>query len=236
MLCKYEERHVDMKLRLKHFAFMGIAGLLALALMSCQTAALLMLNSTEQTNFSVQDDKLYVMDLLNAKTFGQVQEIIKTNPQVDTLVFTAMPGSIDDEVTFKMGRWLRAKKLNTHLTAQSVIASGAVDLFLSGVNRTMENGAQLGVHSWSDGRKEAADYPKGSEEHVLNRDYIVDMGVSEAFYWFTIYEAPADAIHWMSKEEIIEHGLLTAPISDQDTSSAIPFGNFKAMRKEILED
>jgi beta-lactamase class D len=209
---------------------------LAVGLAGCETAAMLVLNSTEQTSIAVKGDKLFIMGLLNSKTFGQMQKSLAANPQIETLVFTAMPGSIDDEVTFEMGRWLRAKKLNTHLTAKTVIASGAVDLFLSGSQRTMEAGAQLGVHSWSDGSKEAADYPRDSEEHALNRDYIVDLGVPEDFYWFTIYEAPANAIHWMSQGEVVKYGLLTAPILTSDSSAAIPFKDFAKMRLEILED
>ncbi|MEE9329246.1 MAG: hypothetical protein V3V30_03845 [Parvularculaceae bacterium] len=208
----------------------------ALLLASCETAAILALNRAKVTDLKVEGDKLYVMDLLNSKTFGQMQEIISTNPQVDTLVFTAMPGSIDDEVTFKMGRWIRSKELNTHLTAQSVIASGAVDLFVSGVERTMEDGAKIGVHSWDDGSKEAADFPRDSKEHDLNKDYIVAMNVPVEFYWFTIYEAPADAIHWMSNAEINKYKLLTAPIMDADTSQDIPFADFAENRKEVLEE
>jgi len=225
-----------MKLQLNKIVVSALASALVLGLASCETAAILMLNSTEQTSLSVQGDKLYIMDLLNSKTFSQMQKIIAANPQVNTLVFTAMPGSIDDEVTFEMGRWLRAKELNTHLTAQSVIASGAVDLFLSGVNRTMENGAKLGVHSWSDGSKEAADFPQYAEEHILNKDYIVAMNIPEKFYWFTIYEAPADSMHWMNQEELQEYKLLTAPIISMDTSYEIPFENFEKLRREIFEE
>lgn len=124
----------------------------------------------------------------------------------------------------------------THLTAQSAIASGAVDLFLSGVNRTMERGAQMGVHSGSDTRKEAANYPKDAHEHALNRDYIVDMDVPEDFYWFTIYEAPADATAWMSVADIKQYGLLTEPILDANSAGDIPFGDFNDMRDFVLKN
>ncbi len=225
-------KHSFIKIGVRNLAIVTFAA----SLTACETAAMLVLNSTEQTSITVEGDKLFIMGLLNSKTFGQMQKTITANPQIDTLVFTAMPGSIDDEVTFEMGRWLRAKKLNTHLTAKTVIASGAVDLFLSGSQRTMEAGAQLGVHSWSDGSKEAADYPRDSEEHALNLNYIIDMDVPADFYWFTIYEAPADAIHWMSTDEVLKYGLLTTPIKSTDTSGGIPFNNFEEMRLEILED
>ena len=228
-------RNKATKYSLKRFFIIGLSGL-TLALAGCDTAAILMLNASQVTSITVKGDKLYIMDLLNSKTFGQMQEAVNANPQVDTLVFSAMPGSIDDEVIFEMGRWLRSKRLNTHLTAKSVIASGAVDLYLSGAERTMEEGAMIGVHSWSDGSKEAADYPRDSKEHALNKDYIVDMNVPEDFYWFTIYEAPADSIHWMSTHEINTYGLLTSPMTKQDTSMNIPFVDFTKMRLEVLGD
>ncbi len=205
-------------------------------LAACESALIGMLNFAEVTKLEVKNDKLYIADLLNSKTFGQMQRVIADNQQVNTLVFTAMEGSIDDDTTFKMGRWIRKQGLNTHLTAQSVIASGAVDLYLSGAVRTMERGAQLGVHSWSDGSKEAADFPRDSREHQLNKTYIVDMGVPEEFYWFTIYKASADAIHWMSEAEITKHKLTTTPISNNNTAPAIPFVNYEQMRTAILQD
>ena len=101
----------------------------------------------------------------------------------------------------------------------------------------MEDGAKIGVHSWDDGSKEAADFPRDSKEHDLNKDYIVAMNVPEEFYWFTIYEAPADAIHWMSNAEINKYKLLTAPIMDADTSQDMrPFADFAENRKEVLEE
>jgi len=218
------------KLLLLLFAVIFTGGLSA-----CETAAILMMNASPVTSLHVEGEKLYVMDLLNSKTFDQMKNVVEKNPQVDTLIFTAMPGSIDDETTFAMGRWLRKQKLNTHLTAKSAIASGAVDLFLSGVERTMEEGAQLGVHSWSDGSKEAADYPRNSQEHDLNKSYIVDMGVPADFYWFTIYEAPADKISWMTEADITKYNIITQPIQKVNTSKKIPFDGFGKLRMEILE-
>ena len=62
------------------------------------------------------------------------------------------------------------------------------------------------------------------------------MNVSEEFYWFTIYEAPADAIHWMSHAEINKYKLLTAPIGEADTLADILFPNFTEKRREVLEE
>ncbi|MEM9600614.1 MAG: hypothetical protein AAF926_06300 [Pseudomonadota bacterium] len=209
---------------------------LSAGLSACTTAMILMLNQVELTELTADGDQLYIMGELNSKSFAQVQTAISEHPEIDTLVFTAMPGSLDDETTFAMGRWLREEGLNTHLTARSVIASGAVDLYLSGVSRTMEQGAQLGVHSWGYGSKEATDFPKDDPAHELNKSYIVDLGVPEEFYWFTIHQAPADAIYWMNEDEVARFGLTTEPISDADRSDDIPFTDFEAKRHDILSD
>ena len=88
-----------------------------------------------------------------------------------------------------------------------------MDLFLAGTTRTREAGSQIGVHSWSDGRNEATDYPVGHENHDLYINYYIEMGFSqadaEAFYYFTINAAPANGIHWMTDAEIDQYKLLT---------------------------
>ena len=107
----------------------------------------------------------------------------------------------------------RANGLNTHLTASSEVASGGTDFFLAGVNRSMDEGAKIGVHSWSDGINEAKDYSRDAPEHEANRKYIEDMLGDDAFYWFTIYAAPAADIYYMTLDEVVQYGLVNAEAS-----------------------
>ena len=194
------------------------------------------MNKADLTQTAVDGNRLYLMGELNSQTPDKVKAVIKDNPQVDTIVLTAMPGSLDDESTFPLARWLRERNLNTHLLSDSVIASGAVDLYLAGVNRTMEEGAQLGVHSWSDGSNEATDFPRDRKEHRFNADYIDAMLGSEDFYWFTIEAAPADGLHWMDKTEIDHFGLLTEPLQPA-SNDPTPFGDqFQDARADVLSD
>ncbi len=194
------------------------------------------LNKSDLTQAAIEGDRLYLMGELNSRTPEKIKAIVEDNPQIETIVLTAMPGSLDDEATFPFARWLREKGLKMHLLSDSVIASGAVDLFLSGVERTMEEGAQLGVHSWSDGSREAADFPREDEEHRFNADYIDAMLGSEDFYWFTIYAAPADRVHWMTGTEVKRYGLLTAPVQPP-SNDPTPFGDdFREARLDILSD
>ena len=146
---------------------------------------------------------------INSKTLDQFNEVIEDNPQISTLVEVDVPGSLDDDTMYQLVYRVRELGLNTHLRSDSRIYSGGVDLFLGGVERSIETGAELGVHSWSDGVNEAIDFPRGSPEHEANRKLIEDMLGSDAFYWFTIEAAPADAIHVMTSDEIARFGLIT---------------------------
>ena len=105
---------------------------------------------------------------------------------------------------------------NTHVPADGEIASGGVDFFLSGVERTVDTGALLGVHSWAAGDgTTGADVPRDDPQHQLYLDYYAEMGIPAEFYWFTLEAAPAEDIHPMTEAEIEKYGLLTQPIQQK---------------------
>lgn len=202
----------------------------------CDSLMVVALNQITTTQISIQDERMYLMGDFNSKSLDQVKTELDANPRVSTLVLTAISGSLDDETTFRLARHIRKRGLNTHLIDQSVIASGAVDLFLAGVLRTIEKGAKLGVHSWTDGSIEAKDIPRGHADHQLDAGYIRDMLGSEDFYWFTIYAAPDDEIYWMTMEEIEKFALLTKPFI-QASGDPTPFGeDFLSMREAVLDN
>ncbi|MEJ8562946.1 alpha/beta hydrolase [Yoonia sp. GPGPB17] len=186
-----------------------VACVTAILLAGCDLAATTALNLVETTKFRVEGTQLFMEGEINSKTLGQFEEIYAANPQIETLVELNVPGSIDDDTMIALAYRVRELGLNTHLTDTSEIYSGGVDLFLAGVERTMEPAAIVGVHSWSDGFKDAADFPRHAPEHEQNRLYIERMLGDDAFYWFTIYAAPADDIYVMTEEEIRQYGLLT---------------------------
>ena len=158
-----------------------------------------------------RNDILLMQGTINSDSPAQLRAMLNTYPSITTIVMLYCPGSSDDEANFPMARAVRARGINTHLASGSDIASGCVDFFLAGSQRSMEHGAKIGVHSWydDDDKKDATDYPTDSPEHELNRKYIQDMLGSDAFYWFTINAAPADGMHYMSEQEITEYRLLT---------------------------
>lgn len=199
--------------RLPRRAFLG-AGFVTvfLSVVGCESALIAAANSAELTEYEVVGDRLFVNGTINSKSLNQFNTIYAENPQITTLVEQEIDGSVDDDTMIALAYRIRELGLNTHLEVDSEIYSGGVDLFLAGVERTMERGAVVGVHSWSDGERDAADYPRSSPEHEQNRRYIEDMLGADDFYWFTIYAAPADGMYKMTNNEIIQYGLLTQPI------------------------
>ena len=131
---------------------------------------------------------------------------------IGTLVFTMVPGSVDDETNLALGRMLRQARVVTYLPVRGTLASGGTDLFLAGVRRIVERGSRVGVHSWSTDEAFALSVlslPRDHPEHSKNLDYYRDMGIPEDFNWFTIQAAPPGDVHWMTEEEMARYSVFT---------------------------
>jgi len=210
-------------LKKRWFTAIGVAGLAGLgALGGCDIAVVTALNLVETTDFTVDGELLFMSGEINSKTDEQFEAVIAANPQITTVVECSVPGSLDDDTMIPLSYRVRALGLNTYLTANSEVASGGSDFFLAGVERQMEEGARIGVHSWSDGLREAMDYPRDAPEHEANRAYIEAMLGEDGFYWFTIEAAPADDILWMSPDQIAQYGLLTQPVLNGPSDIVCP--------------
>jgi len=177
---------------------------------------------SDETTFLADGPLLFMSGEITSDTLDQFEDVMEANPDVTTLVECIVPGSSDDDTMIALSYLVRDMGLDTHLTSGSQVASGGTDLFLAGVTRSMVAGADIGVHSWSDGENDAADFPRTSTEHDQNRDYIADMLGDDAFYWFTIDAAPAADMHWMTPAEIAKYGLLTTPAQTVDTNIICP--------------
>ena len=164
--------------------------------------------------FSSQDDETVIINgLIDSELPTYWDNYITAFPDTKRMIMRDCPGSTDDIANWEAAKMIHAQDITIHLPAEAIIASGVVDLFLSGTKRTRESGSQIGVHAWSDGNdNEATDYPVGHEEHQGAIDYYVDIGFTqeeaEAFYYFTINAAPEADIHWMTDDEIEQYKLL----------------------------
>ncbi|CAM2007322.1 COG3904 family protein [Acanthopleuribacter pedis] len=166
-----------------------------------------------QAVFFPEDQRLIMEGVIDSYTPKRLAEVLERNPQITTIVLLDVEGSVDDEANFVAARLVREKGLATHVPANGVIASGGTDFFLAGVKRTIEPGAQIGVHSWAEGFGKAelqgGDLAKDHPDHQIYLEYYRDMNIPESFYWFTLEAAPAEGMHWMSREEMEQYGFLT---------------------------
>ncbi|MCT4581170.1 MAG: hypothetical protein N4A35_07105 [Flavobacteriales bacterium] len=159
--------------------------------------------------FKVTNDTTATMNgVIGGRIESHFDKMIKYNPNIRTIILEDCPGSKNDNKNLRLSKKIYDEGINTMLRSSSVIASGAVDLFLAGKKRTFDNGAQLGVHSWG-GRtgKTAQDFPRDHEEHKKYIDYYKYIGMTDQeakdFYFFTIDSAPAESVHWMTQEELL---------------------------------
>lgn len=183
---------------------LGIALAITLTLTSCGSDDG---GTTSIVPFSILNETTLVLNgVIDSNTDSAFDEALRQNPNTELIIFRDAPGSEDDETNVQVGRKLYQLGLRTHVDDNGTIASGAVDLFLAGSERTLGANARVGVHSWSDGTNEATDFPRNSPEHLLFIDYYKAIGftsqLAEDFYFFTINAASADDIHWMTAAEI----------------------------------
>lgn len=176
----------------------AILGLAACAACVDEPAALTMTVSGEQIIASGEID---------SAALNLFEETILSHPNATTLVLQHIGGSLDDEANLKFARIVRKTGLTTRVPSDGLVASGGTDLFLAGVNRVLETGACVGVHSWAADNFTATDLPQTDPEHDRYLDYYKAMGINAEFYWFTLQAAPADEMHWMTAEETAHFGL-----------------------------
>lgn len=161
----------------------------------------------------INDTTIRLHGEIDSNTENAFDEVMRQNPNTTLLIFGIAPGSSDDEVNLRVGRKVHQRGLNTEVEANGEIASGTVDLFLAGAQRSLGANALVGVHSWSDGSRDATDFPANSPEHQFYIDYYKSVGFSDQwasdFYFFTINAASADDIHWMTAAEIEQYGIET---------------------------
>jgi len=160
-------------------------------------------------NLVVEDTIAYAYGGTDADSFADVRRQLDANPQIDTIVLKHIPGTKHLGENTRIAQMIRARGINTHLERNSFIASGGVDLFLAGQTRTMECGAQIGVHSWQDS--------PGESPRTLGFDPLEDrmasfhasLDVDPAFYAFARDAAPHQPLYFLSPDDRKQVNLLT---------------------------
>jgi hypothetical protein len=162
--------------------------------------------------FVTSDSTAEMVGVIDATTPRAFHQMMARYPAIHTLRMIECPGSEDDDANLSLARMVRQAKINTFVPAKGSIRSGAVELFLAGVEHRSEPGAEFGVHSWQDeDGREAQDYPSNDPVHASYINYYVDMGLDRptaiAFYNFTNAAAPSSGVHYMTPMELSRYHL-----------------------------
>ena len=156
--------------------------------------------------FRVIGDRVELVGETDAMSPSWFARVLADNPGLARLEMIECPGTLDDRANLELGRMIRKAGLATHVPAHGSVRSGAVELFLAGIERSMEPGAEFAVHSWRDeyGR-EADDFSLDDPENRVYLDYYADMGMSSqqarAFYAMT-NSVPHHRARWMEAGEM----------------------------------
>ncbi|GAA4044378.1 alpha/beta hydrolase [Parerythrobacter jejuensis] len=139
-------------------------------------------------------------------TPAQFRAMLRDYPELARLDLIECPGTDDDRANLAVGRMIRAAGLETRVPTGGSVRSGAVELFLAGKTRTIEDGAEFAVHSWLDDRGfEADDYAADSPEHRTYLAYYQDMGMAadqaRAFYDMT-NSVPHNQALWLGAQDM----------------------------------
>ena len=165
--------------------------------------------------FTVSKNKTTVeMDgTIGRSSLKNFNKLLKKYPSIDRIEIIECGGSSDDETNLQLSLKVHQKGINIHLLDNGEIASGGVDFFLAGIERTKGFNTKIGVHSWDSNEGSATDFEIGHSNHLPYIDYYVSIGFTqeeaEVFYYFTINAAPASSIHWMTDAEIDSYKIIT---------------------------
>lgn len=142
----------------------------------------------------------------DAASPAQFQQMIAAYPALKTLRMIDVAGTENDDANFEVARLIRKTGIGTIVPANGSVRSGGVELFLAGVTRRAEPGAEFGVHSWQgENGVDARDSSASDPAHAAYLRYYQEVGLpaqtAREFYAFTNRVAFAD-VHYMTRDEL----------------------------------
>ncbi|GMN14016.1 hypothetical protein MTsPCn7_17920 [Altererythrobacter sp. MTPC7] len=157
--------------------------------------------------FRVLDDRTAALvGVTGTASPANFAAMLEDYPHLSTLRLVECPGTDDDVANLELGRMIRGAGIATHVPAGGSVRSGAVELFLSGASRSVDDGAEFAVHSWMDDLgREADDYAANAPIHAEYVGFYQEMGFSaedaRAFYDMT-NSVPHDSARWLTAQDM----------------------------------
>jgi hypothetical protein len=162
----------------------------------------------------LRDGTVEMIGTVDSDTPAAFAALRRAHPQARRLVMRECPGSVDEHANLLLARAVRRAGFDTHVPEGGSVRSGAVELWLAGVRRTADAGAEFGVHSWrdEDGR-EARDFADSDPVHAEYLGYYREMGMDETmarrFYALT-NSVGFDDVRMLSAADMGRLGLLSS--------------------------
>ncbi|MCW1428792.1 alpha/beta hydrolase [Novosphingobium sp. JCM 18896] len=149
-----------------------------------------------------------LVGVTDAATPGQFAAMLRDHPGIAMLEMVLCPGTEDDRANLRLGLMLRERGVATHVPDGGFVASGAVELFLAGAQRSAEPAALFAVHSWEDDAgRQASDYAVDAPKNRAYLDYYQAVGMSadeaRAFYAMT-NSVPFSSAKWLSRGDMAQ--------------------------------
>lgn len=147
-----------------------------------------------------------LVNTTDARSPAQFEAMVRAYPGISLIEMVECPGTEDDRANLRLGRMIHARGLSTHVPAGGSVRSGGVELFLAGVRRIADPGAEFAVHSWADeDGREARDYPANAPENRAYIDYYREMGMApteaQSFYAMT-NSVSFDHARWLTADDM----------------------------------
>lgn len=94
----------------------------------------------------INDQQVFVIGTIDQTAADRFHQYLADNPNTRQLVIGEVPGSADDAANRTILETVIDRGLDTHLFGYGY--SGGADLWFSGRKRTLDEGSELGIHSW----------------------------------------------------------------------------------------
>jgi hypothetical protein len=154
----------------------------------------------------VDDERAELVGIIETGSAAQFKRMLTAYPGISQIDMIDCPGTTDDAANFKIARMIRKAGISTYIPDGGSVRSGGVELFLAGVKRVAEPGAEFAVHSWQDqDGLEADDVPANDPINMEYINYYREIGMDEkkarAFYAMT-NSVPHDSALYLSPRDI----------------------------------
>ncbi len=182
--------------------------LTALLLSGCMGSGSGLLNDDSAT-FTVHGETAEMRGMIDRDTSSALLDIMSENFDVHEISLVQATGSSGYREMREASRMLSEYHLATHVPANGFVSPGAIDFFIAGWKRTVEEGAQLAVGSWFDGAHYGVDLPRHNSLHFGYLKWYREHGIPEDFYWFSLTAAPKGQQHILTRDEMLRFNIIT---------------------------